>query len=110
MGSALSPIAIKATSIAPQMPIFALTMDERFLLTVTYKGEVLKYDAELRNYGYVHRVSVDIDGVPVQFEHDEEGYYRALVSPEQVNSKDNDLEVGLLQAIAQKLEQIHQAE
>ncbi len=92
------------------MPIFALTMDERFLLTVTYKGEVLKYDAELRNYGYVHRVSVDIDSVPVQFEHDEEGYYRALVSAEKVNSKDNNLEIGLLQAIAQKLEQIHQAE
>jgi hypothetical protein len=79
-------------------------MDERFLLAVTYKGEVLKYDAEVRNFGYINRVLVDIDGVVVQFELDDESNYRALVSPEQVNSKDNKLEVGLLQAIAQKLE------
>lgn len=79
-------------------------MDERFLVAVTYKGEVLKYDAEVRNYGYVQKVVVDIDGVLVMFEPDEEGSYRALVSLEQVNSKDNNLEVGLLQAIVQKLE------
>jgi hypothetical protein len=85
-------------------------MDERFLLTVTYKGEVLKYDAELKGYGYVHRVAVDVDGVIVQFEPDEEGYYRALVSPEQLNNKENNLEVGLLQLIAQKLEELHKAE
>ncbi len=103
-------LVLSPTTTTRQMPIFALSMDERFLLTVNYKGEVLKYDAEMRNYGYVHRVSVDVDGVPVLFEHDEEGYYRALVSPQQVNSKDNNLEIGLLQAIAQKLEQMHQAE
>jgi hypothetical protein len=78
-------------------------MDERFLLEVTYKGEVLKYDAELRNFGYINRVVVDIDGLAVQFELDDESNYRALVSPEQVQSKDNQLEVGLLQAMAEKL-------
>lgn len=79
-------------------------MDERFLLEVTYKGEVLKYDAELRNFGYINRVVVDVDGLLVQFELDDESNYRALVSPEQVQSKDNKLEVGLLQAMAEKLE------
>lgn len=78
-------------------------MDERFLLEITYKGEVLKYDAELRNFGYINRVLVDIDGLLVQFELDDESKYRALISPEQVQSKDNKLEVGLLQAIAEKL-------
>jgi hypothetical protein len=78
-------------------------MDERFLLEVTYKGEVLKYDAELRNFGYINRVVVDIDGLLVQFELDDESNYRALVSPEQVQSKDNKLEIGLLQAMAEKL-------
>ena len=81
-------------------------MDERFLLEVNYKGEQLKYDTELRNFGYIQRIAVDIDGLMVSFETDEEGNYRALVSPEQVNSKDNKLEVGLLQAIAQKLEDL----
>lgn len=83
-------------------------MDERFLLSVTYKGEVLKYDAEMRYYGYVHKVAVDVDGLMVMFEPDEEGNYRALVTPEQMNSKDNKLETGLLQAIAQKLETMQQ--
>ena len=78
-------------------------MDERFLLEVNYKGELLKYDAELRNFGYINRVLVDIDGLLVQFELDDESNYRALVSPEQIQSKDNPLEVGLLQAIAEKL-------
>lgn len=78
-------------------------MDERFLLEVTYKGVVLKYDAELRNFGYINRVVVDIDGLLVQFELDDESNYRALVSPEQVQSKDNKLEVGLLQVMAEKL-------
>ena len=78
-------------------------MDERFLLEVTYKGEVLRYDAELRNFGYINRVVVDVDGLLVQFELDDESNYRALVSPEQVQSKDNKLEVGLLQAMAEKL-------
>ncbi|MBS7562803.1 hypothetical protein KHS38_00165 [Mucilaginibacter sp. Bleaf8] len=84
-------------------------MDERFLLELTYKGELLKYDAQLRQYGYIHRIEVDLDGIPVQFEPDEEGNYRALVSPEQVASKENNLEVGLLQAIAQKIESLHQS-
>ncbi len=78
-------------------------MHERFLLEVIYQGEVLKYDAELRNFGYINRVVVDIDGLPVQFELDDESNYRALVSPEEVNRKDNKLQVGLLQVIAQKL-------
>ncbi len=43
-------------------------MDERFLLEVIYKGEQLKYDAQLRSRGYVHYYEVDIDGIPVQFE------------------------------------------
>jgi hypothetical protein len=78
-------------------------MDEQFLLEVTYKGEILKYDAELRNFGYINRVVVDVDGLAVQFELDDESNYRALVSPEEVQSKDNKLEVGLLQAMAEKL-------
>lgn len=83
-------------------------MDERFLLEVIYKGEVLKYDAELRNFGYINRVVVDVDGLLVQFELDDESNYRALVSPEQVQSKDNKLEVGLLQAMAEKLAALSQ--
>jgi hypothetical protein len=81
-------------------------MDERFLLEITYQGEPLKYDAQLRSRGYVHYYEVDIDGIPVQFEPDEEGSYRALVTPEQINNKDNNIETGLLQALVKKLESL----
>ncbi|WP_345951056.1 MULTISPECIES: hypothetical protein [unclassified Mucilaginibacter] len=79
-------------------------MDERFLLEVIYNGEVLKYDAEFRNYGYVQKVAVDLDGLIVFFEPDEEGSYRALINPEQLSDKNNKLEIGLLQAIALRLQ------
>jgi len=78
-------------------------MDERFLLEVTYQGELLKYDAELRSAGYVHKIAVDVDGVTVIFEPDEEGSYRALVTPEQLEDKNTRLEYGLLQVIAAQL-------
>lgn len=77
-------------------------MDEQFLLVIDFKDEVLKYDVELRSFGYIQRVAVD--GILVQYELDEEGNYRALVTPKLLNSKDNNLEVGLLQAIAHRLE------
>ncbi len=81
-------------------------MQERFLLEVTYQGELLKYDAELRSRGYVHYYAVDLDGVTVQFEPDEEGSYRALVTPEQLNDKNNKIDLGLLQALVKKLESL----
>ena len=81
-------------------------MDERFLLEVSYRGETMKYDAEMRYYGYVYKVAVDIDGLLVIFEPDEEGEYRALVSPEQISRKDNALEFGLLQALAEELRRL----
>ncbi|WP_342648569.1 hypothetical protein [Mucilaginibacter sp. CSA2-8R] len=81
-------------------------MDESFLLEIIYKGEQLKYDAQLRSRGYVHYYAVDLDGITVQFEPDEEGSYRALVTPEQLNDKTNKIDVGLLQALVKKLESL----
>jgi hypothetical protein len=81
-------------------------MDESFLLEVIYKGEQFKYDAQLRSRGYVHYYAVDLDGITIQFEPDEEGSYRALVTPEQLNDKTNKIDVGLLQALVEKLESL----
>ena len=75
---------------------------EPLLLPVDYNGEELEFEMRLQQ-GYVPRVEIIIDGIPVIFETDNDEQYRALVSPEQThNSKQ--LTVGLLQAIAQQLD------
>jgi hypothetical protein len=77
-------------------------MEESLLLPVNYNGEELEFEMKIQQ-GYVPRVEIIIDGVPMIFETDNDGQYRALVSPEQIHNSKH-LTVGLLQAIAQQLE------
>jgi hypothetical protein len=81
--------------------------DDIFLLPVPYKGEELELESKLLTMGYVHRFEVNISGIPVLFEPDEEGSYRALVSPEQVEAKGSPLKYELLQAVAGRLAALH---
>lgn len=82
-------------------------MDDVFLLPVTYKGEELELETQLRPWGYTYRFEVQVNGVPVQFEPDEERNYRALIAPEQVEAKGSQLSIELLQAIALQLAALH---
>jgi len=77
-------------------------MDESFMIPVSYMGRELEYEGRLRITGYVHKIEIDVDGVPVIFEPDEERNYRALVSHEQID-KSKHLSAGLLEAIANTL-------
>ncbi|PRY54519.1 hypothetical protein B0I27_102286 [Arcticibacter pallidicorallinus] len=77
-------------------------MDEPFLIPVSYLGKDLEYEGRLHIMGYLHKIEINIDGIPVIFEPDEERNYRALVSHEQIN-KSKQLSAGLLQAIAMRL-------
>lgn len=77
-------------------------MDEPFLIPVSYLGKDLEYEGRLHIMGYIHKIEINIDGIPVIFEPDEERNYRALVSHEQIN-KSKQLSAGLLQAIAMRL-------
>ena len=79
-------------------------MDETFTLDVSYKGEDLEFEGKLLLSGYLHKIEIDVNGTPVFFEPDEERNYRALVGPDQIDDKY--LSVGLLQAIAQRLESL----
>jgi hypothetical protein len=79
-------------------------MDEVLSLNINYQGKSYAFEMQERNYGYVQKVVVVIGNTEVTFEPDEEGSYRALVSPELVNQQDNLLSVGLLQAITLRLE------
>lgn len=82
-------------------------MDDSFELPVTYKGEELALETRLLMLGYIHRFEVNVGGIPVMFEPDEEGSYRALVSPEQVEAKGSPLKYELLQAVAEQLAALH---
>ncbi|WP_462264401.1 hypothetical protein [Mucilaginibacter sp.] len=82
-------------------------MDDEFLLPVSFKGEALELETRLLPWGYTYRFEVQVNGLPVQFEPDEERNYRALVAPEQAEGKGSKLSVALLQAIAEGLSKLH---
>ena len=79
-------------------------MDES-TLPVIYKGEELELPIQMYPYGYTFRVEVLVGEIAVIYEPDEEGSYRALVSPEQAE-KDKSVNRDLLQAIAEALEKL----
>jgi hypothetical protein len=53
-------------------------MEEPFVIEVNYKGVERAFEARLQVFGYSHRFHVDVEGVEVLFERDEEGSYRAM--------------------------------
>jgi hypothetical protein len=77
---------------------------EPMLLPVDYNGEELEFEMTIQQ-GYVPRVQIIIDDIPVIFEADNDDQYRALVSPEQTG-KSTHLTTDLLQAIAEQLQKL----
>lgn len=80
-------------------------MDEPFLIPVSYMGKELEYEGRLHLSGYLHKIEIDVEGISVMFEPDEERSYRALVSQEQME-KSKHLNAGLLEAIANQLDSL----
>jgi len=68
-------------------------------LPLNFKGREMDLPLKIYPYGYTYRVEVMVDEVMVIFEPDEEGSYRAIGVPGQV-------EPGLLGAIADLLEKL----
>jgi hypothetical protein len=77
-------------------------MAEPFTLVVSYKGKEYHFDSELRVYGYIHKIAINIEGEEMLFEPDEERNYRA-VSPDYEGSKAK-IDIGLIQAITKELD------
>ncbi|HUC81435.1 MAG TPA: hypothetical protein VMR70_10990 [Flavisolibacter sp.] len=78
-------------------------MFDEFELPVNYRNEELLFPAQLQQAGYTHRFRVDVYGLDVFFEPDEEGAYRAIINPE---SLDKQVSAELLQAIAEAIEAV----
>jgi hypothetical protein len=80
-------------------------MDDGFEIPVTWKGKDLSFPAQLQQFGFSHRIVVDIDGVELRLEPDEERNYRAVVvDPDQ--AKALKLDPGLIGAIVEVVESI----
>ena len=81
-------------------------MDDTFEIPITYKGEELLFTAKLIALGYVHKIQVDVYGVSVIFEADEEGLYRAIIDPDTV--KGQHIDVGLLEEITNTIQSVRE--
>jgi hypothetical protein len=80
-------------------------MDERFEIPVLYQGQQYCFPARYRLWGYQRQFLVDIAGVVVIFECDEEENYRAILEASQLE-KHPKMDVKLLENIAQVLESV----
>jgi hypothetical protein len=80
-------------------------MEDAFEIPVAYDGKELSFVARLVSFGWTHRIHVDVYGLEVAFERDEEREWRALIAPEELQTSKN-VAVPLLKAIAFSIEQI----
>ncbi|MFT3935412.1 MAG: hypothetical protein QM726_17430 [Chitinophagaceae bacterium] len=78
-------------------------MTDPFILTVDYKSIKTDFTAQLILQGYTHKFSVLINDMPVYFEPDEEGSYRAVQMPGQDEKALALLDRKLLALIGQEL-------
>ncbi|MEP6617305.1 MAG: hypothetical protein ABJA57_12025 [Ginsengibacter sp.] len=80
-------------------------MSDTFDIPVTYQGRDLEFKAKLWRLGYTHKFEVDVHGISVIFEPDEERNYRAIFE-KQENVDNRKIGVELLSSIAHTLEEI----
>lgn len=80
-------------------------MEDGFEIPVIWKGKEYLFPAQLQTFGYTHRIIVDVNGIEVQLEPDEERNYRALVfDPEQSGA--STIDAGLIGAIVEVVESV----
>jgi hypothetical protein len=78
------------------------TMNDPFELPVIFNGKEMMFQSQLQQYGYVHKLKINVNGNEVMFEPDEERQYRAIVSPE-AGEKIKQTDIELLKLIAEAL-------
>ena len=70
-----------------------------------YKGQQLLLKASLQVTGYTHKFNVDVNGLIIIFEPDEEGSYRAIIPYDELDNGKN-INKELIKAIATSIEEI----
>jgi len=74
-------------------------MADTFNLPVEFNGTEAEYPAQILRFGFANKILVTVTGIPVTFEPDEEGSYRAVIDPAITKQIPKDL----LQAIIETL-------
>jgi hypothetical protein len=74
---------------------------ETISIPVSYKGQEISLAAQILRLGYVYKIRVLVNEVPVVFERDEEGEFRAVIDPE--TGQLDQMDIGLVQAISEVL-------
>jgi hypothetical protein len=80
-------------------------MDDGFELPVSFHGKEFLFPAQLHQYGYVPKIEIDVNGVSILYERDEERNWRAIVDSSAIE-KNSSINVELLHAIANSIEEI----
>jgi hypothetical protein len=80
-------------------------MDEDFELPVHYNGKELHFPAKLTPFGHSYRIGIEVNGIVISFDKDEERNWRASVQNNHLSER-NSVVPELLQAIAHSLDEV----
>ena len=77
-------------------------MDYDLEVLVTYKNQELIFYAKFIQFGYSYKFEMDVNGVIIFFEPDEERNFRAIIDPS-IDHENHNIEKELIQLIAEAL-------
>jgi len=77
-------------------------MDDDLEVSVTYKDQELIFNAKFIQFGYSYKFEVDVNGVIVFFEPEEERNFRAIIDPS-IDHGNHKIDKDLIQLIAETL-------
>ena len=77
-------------------------MDYDLEVPVTYKNQELIFNAKFIQFGYSYKFEVDVNGILVSFEPDEERNFRAIIDPS-IDHGNHKIDKELIQWIAAAL-------
>lgn len=80
-------------------------MENNFIIEIEAGKEKLIFDARLDTIGFVHRVLINVSGIDVIFEPDEERNYRAIINSNSVN-KITEADKQIIILLGEKLESL----
>ena len=80
-------------------------MNDTFEIPVSYKGEELLFEARLLNHGYTYKIEIEINGIEVFLEPDEEKNFRIIVDPAHLEGKEK-IDKELLEAIVSTIQSV----
>ena len=82
-------------------------MDKGFTISVEFKGVQCSFEGRISTMGYTHKIAVDINGLQVIYEPDEERNYRAILA-EADQGRVRRADVELIALVGKAIESVHQ--